>query len=138
MKATDLRQTLRFFDPQKPLENEAELREWFVQRPRSPRLRLRTLLESRTEVGDPHKILLVGHRGSGKTTELNKLRAEIDASYHTIGFDVLDVTGRTTLGYEDLMLAVSTRVTQDCIEHDLIPQPVSRPLREGWQRLQDY
>jgi len=138
MKATDLRQALQFFDPQKPLENEVELREWFVQRPRSPRQRLRTLLESRTEVGDPHKILLVGHRGSGKTTELNKLSAEIDASYHTIGFDVLEVTGRTTLGYEDLMLAVSTQITRDCIEHGLIPQPVSEPLREGWQRLHDW
>ncbi len=138
MKATDLRQALHIFDPQRPLENEVELREWFVQRPGSPRRRLRMLLESQTEVSEPQKILLVGHRGSGKTTELNKLSAEIDASYHTIGFDVLDVTGRTTLGFEDLMLAVSTQVTQAAIDRELIPQPISEALRKAWEELYEW
>jgi hypothetical protein len=138
MKATDLRQALQFFDPQQPLESEVELREWFVQRPQSPRSRLRMLLESRTEAGDPQKILLVGHRGSGKTTELTKLSFEVAASYHTISFDILEILGRTNLAYEDLMLAVSTQVMQACIERDLVREPLSAPVRKLWGELYDW
>ncbi len=138
IKAADLQQTLRNFEPRKALSNDVELREWYVPRPRSPRQRLRSLLESRTEFGDPQKLLLVGHLGNGKSTEINKLSAELDASYRTVDIDVLETTGRTALRYEDLMLTLSSRVTQYCIEHDLIPQPVSEPVRQGLKGLHDW
>ena len=39
----------------------------------------------------PQKVLFVGHRGSGKSTELNKLAVEAKEHFHTIGFNALDV-----------------------------------------------
>lgn len=134
MKAVNLEQALRFFDPRKPLSGQ-DLRLWYVPRAHLPRRRMKILLETSNE---PLKILFVGHRGSGKTTELNKLAEELGGRFHTIGFNVLDITGRTTPEYEDLMLAISTQVTLDCIRNQLIDRPLAEPVQRQWERLRDW
>jgi len=127
MKATDLEQVVRNFDPRKALSGEA-LHSWFVARENSPRGRMKTVLRVQHE---PQKILLVGHRGSGKSTELNKLAEEVAAQFQVISLDVLTITGRTNLEYEDLMLALSTKVTRECIERHLLDRPPGRAGTEG-------
>lgn len=134
MKAINLGQALQFFDPKQPLKGQ-DLRFWFVERKTSPRRRLRIALQQYRE---PQKILFVGHRGSGKTTELNKLTEEIRDQFETIGFNVLEVTGRSSLHYVDLMLVLSTQITRYCIDQGLVGRPLSDPLREGWQSLADW
>jgi hypothetical protein len=134
MKATDLVGVLRSFSTRGPLTG-AQLEHWFVERNRSPRGRLKTSLQFQQQ---PQKILFIGHRGSGKSTELNKLAQELTAHFFTIGFGVLDVTGRTNLDYEDLMLAISTQVTKQCIDAALINQPLLDPVRQRWSDLLDW
>ncbi|HNS04102.1 MAG TPA: hypothetical protein PKM78_17160 [Anaerolineae bacterium] len=134
MKAIDLKQVVVYFDPKEALRGQ-HLRSWFVERAGTPRARLRIALEAQRE---PQKILFVGHRGTGKSTELNRLAEEIQGSFHTIGFDALTVTGRSTMRYEDLMLALSTQITRHCIDQNLIGRPATDPLREGWQSLADW
>ncbi len=134
MKAQNLEQVVRFFDPKEALRGQ-HLRSWFVERAGTPRRRLKIALETQRE---PRKILFVGHRGTGKSTELNQLAEEIQESFHTIGFDALTVTGRSTMRYEDLMLALSTQITRHCIDQGLIGRPASDPLRDGWQSLADW
>lgn len=134
MKAINLVQVLRFFDPREALRGQ-HLAHWFVQRPGTPRRRLGIALK---EQHDPQKVLFVGHRGTGKSTELNKLAEELADSFHTIGFDALTVTGRSTMRYEDLMLALSTQITRHCIEQRLIGRPLAEPLQEGWQAVADW
>lgn len=135
MRATTLEQVLRFFDPREPLTGSL-LDTWFVPRAGSPRRRLKISLTLQQE--EPQKILLVGHRGSGKSTELNKLAAEINDTFEVIGFNVLDTTGRTNMAYEDLMLSISTQVTQRCVDQHLIGRPLSEPLRAGWEDVRDW
>ncbi len=134
LKASNLEQALCFFNPTKPL-SDVGLRLWYVPRSRSPRGRMRTLLEKETEA---QRILFVGHRGSGKSTELNKLAEELEPSFHTIEMNLIDITGRTTPEYDDLMLAMSTRVTRYCIEKKLIRRPLGEALGERWQDLLDW
>lgn len=134
MKAINLEQILPYFDPTEALRGQ-HLRHWFVQRSGSPRRRLAISLQAQHE---PQKILFVGHRGTGKSTELNKLAEEIEGSFHTIGFDATVVTGRFTMRYEDLMLALSTQITRHCIDQQLIGKPLSEPLKGGWQSLADW
>jgi hypothetical protein len=134
VKANNLEQIVRFFDPKEALRGQ-HLRSWFVERAGTPRTRLKIALETQRE---PQKILFVGHRGTGKSTELNKLAEEIQDSFHTIGFDTLTVTGRSNMRYEDLMLALSTQITRHCIDQELIGRPASDPLRGGWQSLADW
>ena len=133
MKAVNLKQALQYFDPV-PL-SEQNLGFWFVPRQGSPRRRLRIVLETSPQ---PVKVLFVGHRGSGKSTELNKLAEELSGTFQTIGFNVLEITGRTTPEYEDVMLALSTQVTLDCIQRGWLSQPLAAPVRAGWERLHDW
>ncbi len=133
MKATNLEQAVRFFDPKQALSGQY-LQAWFVERMGTPRQQLAAFLKP---VGTP-KVLLVGHRGAGKSTELNKLAEEMKDIFHTVGFDALTVTGRSNMRYEDLMLALSTQITRRCIDEGLIDRPASDPLREGWQTLADW
>ncbi|MFN8494069.1 MAG: hypothetical protein U0350_41105 [Caldilineaceae bacterium] len=131
MKAINLQQVIRFFNPAEPLRGQ-HLRDWFVERPNTSRGRVRILLETALE---PQKLLFVGHRGSGKSTELNKLAEELEKTFFTIGLDVLAVSGRTTPGYEDLMLALSTQVIRTCIDKGLVNRPLAGPLQDGWQNM---
>lgn len=135
MKAINLEQVVRFFDPKEPLSGQ-HLQMWFVQRPQSPRRQMRTYLMVQRPM--PMKLLLVGHRGSGKSTELNKLIEELGDAYAAIGFNVLDLTGRTTPGYEDLMLVLATQITRYCIANNLIPRPAGDVLSEQWRSMSDW
>ncbi|MBA3946770.1 MAG: AAA family ATPase [Herpetosiphonaceae bacterium] len=135
MRAINVEQVLRFFDPKEPLSGQS-LRSWFMPRAGSPRTRLKIALIRQYD--KPQKVLLIGHRGSGKTTELNKLAEEIQGHFHVIGFNVLDITGRTNLEYEDLMRAISTQVTRNCIEHQLMQSPLAQPLHRQWEELRDW
>ena len=134
MTATTISQVLSNFNPRTPLSGQS-LRLWFVPRASSPRRRLEIQLRGQRA---PMKVLLVGHRGSGKTTELNKLAEEVTDQFETVGFDVLNITGRSTLGYEDLMLSLSTQITRYCIDKRLIGRPLTDPLQAGWQNLADW
>lgn len=133
LKAINLQQVVQYFDPKQILSGQF-LQAWFVERVGTPRRRLAQFLEPR----EARKVLFVGHRGTGKSTELNKLAEEMKDKFYTVGFDALTVTGRSNMHYEDLMLALSTQITRRCIDEGLIDRPASDPLREGWQSLADW
>jgi hypothetical protein len=86
----------------------------------------------------PQKLLFIGHRGNGKSTELSKLANELTDRFITIGFDVLELTGRPNLEYEDLMLTLLTRITRECYKRGVIDRPLLEPARERWQRFQSW
>lgn len=134
MKAVNLEQAIRFFDPRRPLTG-AELNYWFIERKDTPRYRLEAFLRSQIE---PVKLLFVGPRGSGKTTELNKLAEALSDRFYTFGFSALDVTGRTNLNYIDLMLAINTQITRRAIDEKLLPRSLSKSLRAGLEDLQAW
>ena len=133
MKAISLAQAVNYFRLT-PLSGQ-DLRFWFVPRAGSPRGYMHVLLKTANE---PIKLLFVGHRGSGKSTELNKLAGELSDTFYTINIDIRAITGRTTPEYEDVMLAMSTQVVTYCIEHNLVIAPLLEPARQGWENLRDW
>ena len=138
MKAINLSQVITFFNQRKPLDSPQELRDWYVARPRSPRQYLYDALLNAQQTNAITKILFVGHRGSGKSTELHKLTTELTEHFETINFDVQDVLGRSRLGYQDVMLALITQTTKQCIAKDLLMTPAAEHLRDTWQGLGDW
>ncbi len=137
MKAVNLSQVVRFFNPRAPVSGR-DLQTWFIERPNSPRGFLRVALQEAQAVQEPIKLLLVGHRGGGKSTELNKLAEELADSYQVIDFDALTVIGRSTVRHEDLMLTLSTQITRYCIDHGLIGRPIAEPLGDAWRGVADW
>lgn len=134
MKAINLEQVVKYFIPTQPLSGQS-LRFWFV--PRSGFMRNKMALDLKISPG-ASKMLFVGHRGSGKSTELNKLAEEVGDVFHPVGFSVREITGRPNPTYEDFMLVLSTQLTRECIDRKLTPAPVSDPLRRKWEDLRDW
>jgi hypothetical protein len=134
LKASDLQGVLQFFRPNERLD-PPRLQAWFVEREGSPRKKLRVRL---TALDPRQKLLFVGHRGSSKTTELLKLAEDLHDHYETVGFDMLNVTGRTVVTYEDVMRTISTQVTQTCIERHLLNRPLLDPVRDRLRDISDW
>ncbi len=134
MKAINLEQVVRYFIPNQALSGQ-HLRFWFV--PRTNFTRTKMALDLKISAG-ASKMLFVGHRGSGKSTELNKLAGEVDDVFHSVGFSVLEITGRANLTYEDLMLVLSTQLTRECIDKKLVQAPLNEPLKRKWGDLRDW
>lgn len=136
MQVINLEQALNVFIPNEALRDQ-HLKHWFVSRKSTPRRRVEILL--RTHRGaDPLKILFVGHRGSGKSTELNKLATEIDDAFEVVNFSVIEATGSTTPQYEDVMLALATQVTRACINQRLVQKPLVESVKQGLQGVRDW
>jgi thymidylate kinase len=106
MIATNLGQVLNVFNPQQPLEGAA-LEQYYVTRPNSELEPMRIYLERQRE---PVKVLFTGHRGSGKSTELNKLATLLRNSFFVVHFSITRALNLSDLTYTDLLLAIAMRL----------------------------
>jgi hypothetical protein len=83
---------------------------------------LNTLARVVKLAGTPTSQLLSGHRGSGKTTELQRLKQQLseDAVYYVVycdAEDLLDLKG--TVEYTDVMRAILQRVCEEAETHSI-------------------
>ncbi len=107
MIAEDLDQVYTNFEPTRALPGVSE---FYVQRPKNPlEVMRRALLR---ESFEPLKYLFSGHRGSGKSTELNRLMVypDVKEKYfiaHYSVYDVLDIAG---LDYTDLLFSIGAQI----------------------------
>lgn len=129
MKAVNLEQVLNYFSANQPLTGQ-RLKEWFVERGTPIRKQIALDL-NRRHISDPAKVLLIGHRGSGKSTELNQLATELDEKFFAVSFDAYETIGRSNLEYEDIMLTIFSKVIQACIRENVLPKPLVQQLNEG-------
>jgi hypothetical protein len=59
---------------------------------------------------EPQKVLFMGHRGSGKTTELWQVRKQLEPTFHVISFSIREETDIMDLKYMDLIFIVMKRL----------------------------
>lgn len=143
MKAQDLATALKYFGSHRLGLEGQNLKDWFVQRPilgsigeRSARERLKTELLNSSQ---KEKYLFIGHRGSGKSTELNQLAGEITDKFQTIRLSVVQSTGRShNLEYEDLLLATIIQVHRQCIKNGWLPTPIASAADDWAQKLKNF
>lgn len=115
MKAADLRQAVRLLDPERPHGTREELVNYFVQRPMSPLADLKIMLE---DAGEPQKFLFSGHRGSGKSTELAKLRMELDDEFFVIHYSIKSILNLFDLTYVDVVLSLGLELIRRVTSED--------------------
>jgi energy-coupling factor transporter ATP-binding protein EcfA2 len=81
------------------------------------RRRIARMLEK--EMGDYQHILLVGYKGSGKSTELNHLQKDIQDEYLVINYSVMDELDPIHLNYIELFIVTLERLFTIAREHKL-------------------
>lgn len=134
-QATNLVDALRAFGPA-ALEFGAGDHPFYVNRDDEPLREIRTWLLRQQ---GPAKFLLAGHRGSGKSTELNRLaaRPEIQARYAVVKFSVLKVLDVVDLDYIDLLFqsaAITFNRLVSAASEPLELAPDTIGLLDRWRR----
>ncbi len=104
MKADNLLQVFEIFDI-KPLVCE-EIEQYYAERP-SPVKELATVLHA---TKTPSKFLFSGHRGSGKSTELNILSDKVKDKYFVVKFSVSDTLSIHDITHIDLLLILGSEI----------------------------
>ena len=116
-KASTLEAIRRLCKPQ-PLEGES-LR-YFVETDsaRDPHQKTRQRISDALHLSEDVRILFYGHRGCGKSTELNKLLEENREDFLPVKFDVRKEMPPVSVRAEDLILVILERVFSTLNEHE--------------------
>lgn len=118
--AQNLVEAIHRFSPQ-PIQFgvDSTNESFYVERVDDPLSDLRVQLINCADSTD--KTLLAGHRGSGKSTELNRLAADpaIAERFEVIRFSVRDALELTDVGHVDLLLTLVARTYQGLTERGI-------------------
>ncbi|RMF33364.1 MAG: hypothetical protein D6759_07075 [Chloroflexi bacterium] len=129
--ATTLEEAYLAFDPG-PLRGPA-LKAYYVDRPHNPSAEMRQILL--TAPDEPHKLLFTGHRGSGKSTELNLLAedAEIQQAFLLVPFGLEEILDPLDLHFLDILVAMEAKIYLAGREAGLSwPEELVRILADFW------
>ena len=110
------------FEPQEVQLNPAASPEFYMERSDSPLEELKVYLLNSS--GD-QKILLTGHMGSGKSTELNRLAADPDLQdgFLIVKYGVRDVLNIIDITYTDFLLSFCAQLFIAAIDNEVAFQP---------------
>jgi len=105
-KATELRNVLKVTKPE-PLKDE-NYDKFFVETDSARGVNAALLLSDFFDVNmdDPQKVLFMGHRGSGKSTELYRFGQYIENEFKVINFSIRDEVDIVDLEYVDLIFTI--------------------------------
>ena len=129
MIAEDLDQTYMNFDPTRPLAGGSE---FYIKRENNPLDTMKRALLHDSFV--PPKFLLSGQRGTGKSTELNRLMAypEIQERYFIVHYSIREVLDPVGLHYIDLLLSIGAQIFIKAVDAKLkLRDGILRKLA-GW------
>ncbi len=106
-RATNLEEVWAIFDPYQPLPADSS---YYVQRPDTALSRLHRWLTR--GAGKPMKIFYSGHRGAGKSTELNRLVAdeEIRKQYVIVHYRIGDYADPLNLSHVDVLFSMGAQI----------------------------
>jgi len=107
MIESDLNKVYINFDPLMPLPGDSE---FYVERPNNPMNQMKT--ELLRDSPRPPKFLFSGHRGSGKSTELNRLMVdrEVQDRYLIVHYSIKEVLDVAGLEYTDVLFSIGAQV----------------------------
>ena len=125
--AKDIDETYRACDPDLPLKADDE-RYVDLAESRGMKHLAKTITRNikRSAEFSQVKMLFTGHRGSGKTTELFRLKKELeDNQYFTLYMDVEELLDLGSLNYLDVLVAMVKQVQATLHENEM---PISESL----------
>jgi GTPase SAR1 family protein len=115
--ADELKDIYHLFNPDKALLND-DLWKYYVEIDQNEinikELQIR--LELGLETREPIKLLFTGHRGSGKSTALNRLILNLYDDFFVVKYNVLDLLDQNDVTYIDVLLSVLTKLFEKAQE----------------------
>ncbi|TFH03468.1 MAG: hypothetical protein E4H06_04455, partial [Methanosarcina sp.] len=121
--AGDLKEIYHLFNPNKALQND-DLENYYVEIDQNETNieELKTRLDLSLETHEPIKLLFTGHRGSGKTTALNRLvsylNREMGDKFFIVHFSVLDLLDNNDINYTDVLFSILTKIIGKCQDEE--------------------
>jgi len=115
--ADELKDIYHLFNPDKALLND-ELGKYYVEIDQNETniKELQIRLELGLETREPIKLLFTGHRGSGKSTALNRLILNLHSDFFIVKYNVLDLLDQNDVTYIDVLLSVLTKLFEKAQE----------------------
>lgn len=111
MKAKNLNELWKVFDPKKPLMDE-DLDKYYVEIPYSHINEIKTRLTLFAEQRKPSKMLFTGHRGCGKTSALYMLMSQLGKEFFVVYYSVFESLDINDVSYIDVLLSIVTKIVE--------------------------
>ena len=127
----DLSEALNRFDPLRPLQTSDELQNFFTARDHSP---LEPLISYLRVLKQPAHLLLISHRGSGKSTELAKLASRMQNTFLVVNCRAGQVLNLNQVEPVDVVLACALSFLDAIAEENFIVRDRSLNDLESWLR----
>jgi len=131
--ADELKDIYHLFNPDKALLND-ELGKYYVEIDQNEinikELQIR--LELGLETREPIKLLFTGHRGSGKSTALNRLILNLHDDFFIVKYNVLDLLDQNDVTYIDVLLSVLTKLFEKAQEDKVKLGGSLSKRADGW------
>ncbi len=109
-KATELRNILKVTKPE-PLKGD-DFEKFFVETDEARGKNVALMLGDffSVNIDEPRKVLFMGHRGSGKSTELYRFGQYVKEEFRVVNFSVKDEADPSDLEYADLIFIVASKL----------------------------
>jgi hypothetical protein len=121
-----------------PLDTAEELEQYWVNTDaaRSPGFSLRRRIKTFLEDSSDCRILVYGHGGSGKSTELAKLVRELGSGYFVVSFSIRDEMNLTAVQAEDILLVLIERILREIQKIEIsISDAVLKPVYDYFSSI---
>ena len=109
----NIRDIYHLFNPDAVLLND-DLKKYYVKIEQNE-INIKDLqirLELGLETREPIKLLFTGHRGSGKTTTLNRLVSNLDNRFFIVHYNVFDLLDQNDVNYTDVLFSILTKMLE--------------------------
>jgi energy-coupling factor transporter ATP-binding protein EcfA2 len=134
-KASTLKEVHSLFNPKHYLETPAELQDFYVDRKSFVCDGMIIELEESLETQKAKHLFFTGHRGSGKSTEINKLRLDLKDSFFVVPVSFKD---RPDVDYIDLILKAANSLFKAATEEEIIKKAPKQIGSDFWQMLTHF
>ena len=133
---TTLDEAIFVFDPVQPLSSEEELADFYVDRGSTARRDMMTLLRvNHLHHKRPVKFLFTGHKGSGKSTEVNKLCQELNDQFFIAK---VAFRKRPDVNYVDILVKAAMALFRAASDEQVIKRAPAQIVGELWQDIYQF
>ena len=133
--AVDLEETVINFDPAHPLTTEEELESFYVDRGSLARGEMKTQFLINKKHGKAIKFLFTGHKGSGKSTEVNKLCFELDNQFFIVR---VNFRKRPDVTYVDILVKAAMSLFHEASTRGALDDAPADRARDIWEDLTGF